>query len=211
MYKLNIANAQEKAINALNEGKEAYILSPLYTEGKTLYPVGEHISIVRDIRVDEKNERMSYLTLQFKNKTVDTHVYIDKNIQIGSVVSTIGFLYENGINLSYQSKGGITKVLNYLTEIPIDDVAPNRVFNVGIALELSEVNVPTKTYNISDEKVQKLEDVKDFYYVIEERKVPQDDKTKLQTILHKMRNGQPSNEDYPDDDVQVDVVENNNQ
>ena len=169
MYRLNIAKAQEKVIEALNEGKEALILSPLYKKGTTLYPVGEHISLVADIRVDTCNEGMSILTLQFKNKVVETHAYIDKTIKVGSLVSTIGFLTDNGITASYYTKGGITAVNNYLYEIDSDDFAPNKVLRLGVVLELSNVTAPTKTYDKNDKKVQKLEDVKDFYYVIEEK------------------------------------------
>ena len=80
MYRLNIAKAQEKVIEALNEGKEAKILAPTSKNSEILKPVGEHISIVRDIRVDTQNKGMSILTLQFKNKNVDTHAYIDSSI-----------------------------------------------------------------------------------------------------------------------------------
>lgn len=201
MYKQNIANAQEKVINALNKGKEAFILAPLFKDGDILYPLGEHISIVKDIRVDEKNKGMSILTLQFKNKTADTHVYIKDDIKIGSVVSTIGFLTQNGLVSSYYTKGGISKVMNYLEEIPIDDVAPSKVFRLGVVLDLSEVNVQTKTYKKTDKNVNPLEDVTDIYYVIEERETPQNDTTtNLRNIYDKVRNGQPSTEDYPDVD-----------
>lgn len=211
MYRLNIAKAQEKVINAINEGKEALILSPLYKGGETLYPVEEHISIVRDIRVDPQNTKMSILTLQFKNVTADTKAYINNSIKVGTIVSTIGCLTYNGIIPSYHSKGGINAVNNYLYEISTDDIALNKVPRLGVVFGLSNVAAPTKTYEINDEKVQKLEDVKDFYYVIEEREIPKDDiATKYQNIIDKVRNGQPSTEDYPDEDVIVNVEETNN-
>jgi len=208
MYRLNIANAQEILINALNEGKDALMLSPLNKNSTTLYPVKEHISIVRNIKDDEKNKGMSILTLQFKNMTVDTKAYIDKSIQIGTLVSTIGFLTENSFGPTYYSKGGINVVMNYLNEIPTDDFIPNKIFRLGVVLELSEVTASTKTYNTSDENVKPLENVKDFYYVIEERETPQDDMAKIKAALDVMRNSKPSTEDYPDipDDTDVSNV-----
>lgn len=212
MYRLNIAKAQEKVIEALNEGKEAKILAPTSKNSEILKPVGEHISIVRDIRVDTQNKGMSILTLQFKNKNVDTHAYIDSSIKVGSVVSTIGFLTDTGPLSAYYTKGGINAVNNYLYEIDSDDFAPNKVLRLGVVLELSNVIAPTEIYNSKDEKVKKLEGVKDFYYVIEEREIPKDDVvTKYQNILNKMRNGQPSTEDYPDEDTPIGVGENDNQ
>ena len=212
MYRLNIAEAQEKVIDALNEGKEAVILSPTSKNSEILKPVGEHISIVRDIRVDTQNKGMSILTLQFKNKTVDTHAYIDSSIKVGSVVSTIGFLTDNGLISSYYTKGGINAVNNYLYEIDPNDFAPNKVLRLGVVFELSNVTAPTKIYNKNDKKVQKLENVKDFYYVIEEMETPKDDiATKYQNIVDKVRNGQPSTEDYPDEDTPIGVGENDNQ
>ena len=191
MYRLNIANAQEILINALNEGKDALMLSPLNKNSTTLYPVKEHISIVRNIKDDEKNKGMSILTLQFKNMTVDTKAYIDKSIQIGTLVSTIGFLTENSFGPTYYSKGGINVVMNYLNEIPTDDFIPNKIFRLGVVLELSEVTASTKTYNTSDENV-----------------TPQDDMAKIKAALDVMRNSKPSTEDYPDipDDTDVSNV-----
>lgn len=212
MYRLNIAKAQEKVIEALNEGKEAKILSPVSKNSELLKPVGEHISIVRDIRVDTQNKGMSILTLQFKNKIVDTHAYIDRSIKVGSVVSTIGFLADNGPISSYYTKGGINVINNYLYEVDPDDFAPNKVLRLGVVLELSNVTAPTEIYNSKDEKVQKLDDVKDFYYVIEEREIPKDDvATRYQNMMNKVRNGQPSTEDYPDEDTPISVGENDNQ
>lgn len=223
MYKKDIEKYQEILINSINQDKESLLLSPLKSDDITLYPVGEHISMVKDIERNYTPNGMSKLTLQFKNKIATTVAYIDRSIQIGSVVSTIGFLVEEyGIVSSYYCKGGINPVLT--TIMDINKIYPKKVYRMGVFLELSEITEPTKTYRTIDENVQKLEGVKgDFYYIVQDKETPKQNVV-VQNILDKIKKSnseQPidtcifsnieddEEEDYPDEDAPIGIEENN--
>lgn len=222
MYKKDIEKYQEILINSINQDKESLLLSQINSDDITLYPVGEHISMVKDIERNYTPNGMCKLTLQFKNKIATTVAYIDRSIHIGSVVSTIGFLVEDyGIISSYYCKGGINPVLT--TIMDINKIYPNKVYRMGVLLELSEITESTKTYRTIDEGVKPLEDVSGFYYIIQDKETPKQNAV-VQNILDKIKksnstqpidttifsNIEDEEEDYPDEDVPVNVGETNN-
>lgn len=221
MYKQNLELGQKLVIDAIKEGKEAIILAKY--DDTTLYPIGEHISIVTNIERNYTPNGMARLTLLFKNRTVDTVAFIDTSIKVGTLVSTIGFLFDEYGASNYYCKGGINPVIN--TIMDIEKVYPKKVYRMGMVLELTELTTPTKKYSTLDESIQKLEGVKgDFYYIIQDVEKPKQD-TFAQDILNKVRDDdgktplytsifstiEDEEEDYPDEDTPIDVGENDNQ
>lgn len=221
MYKKGIENSQNIMMEALNQNKEALILAQY--DDITAVPVKEHISRVREIERHYLGGKMSKLTLEFKNKIAYTVAYIDSSINVGSIVSTIGFLIEDGGTSSYYCKGGINRLFSTIEDIEHISYKPpyfNKVYRLGIAFELSEITAETIKYPLTDENLKPLDDVDKFYYVIQEKRNSMIEKAK--GIADKARNTlAPSvdtstlldvkdEEDYPDEDVSFDVGETNN-
>lgn len=215
MLKQNLEQHQSRVIDTIKEGKEFLVLAP-YNE-ITLYPVRNHYSIVKEIEKDYTPNGMSRVILQFKNMIVETIVFIDKSIKVGSVVNTIGYLIEEYGTFTYYCKGGINLVANTIEDIQKaynNKIYANKVYSTGIVLELSEITAETTSYPKSGIGVEPLEGVKNFYYTIEEKqniivnKLKSDNKpTPLDTSI--LISG--DEEDYPDEDAPIGIGENDNQ
>lgn len=224
MYKKDFEKAQKIVLDATNEGKEALILGKL--NDTTLYPMKEHISIVKNIEKTNSSNGMVKLTLQFKNIEAVTVAYIDSSIRVGTVVSTIGFLLKECGSWNYYCKGGINPLFNTIEDIMNAYFAKpyhNKIYRMGLFLELSQITEETDSYYTYDSDVKPLPDVERMYYVI--REIPKDNTSSNSTYMFNRLKGNTNpktidtstlpdvseEEDYPDDDVDttIDLEENN--
>lgn len=179
-YKKGLDKFTQVLINAAKEGKTAKLL----VNSDTIHykEVREHISIVEGIEKEALDNGMSYLTLRFaENKTVNTYAFVDDTIQIGDIVSTIGYFSKDYTSISYCCKGGINKIVNRANQF--DYFLLYRIYRMGIVTELSKVEI-SADYLIED-GITALKGVEGFYYKIME---PDSEAKRIKDKLDQMRN-----------------------
>lgn len=221
MLKQGIEQHQSRIFDTIKEGKEFLVLAPANRNDEIVRPVANHISVVKSIEKDATPNRMARVVLQFKNIEAETFVYIDKTIQVGSVVNTIGFLLNEYGVYKYYSKGGINLIFNTIEDIQKaynNTIYAEKVYSTGIVFELSKITAEDRIYNKEGVGVKPLENVDNFYYTIKEH-------SKIEDIINECRNTTKSKpklfdtstitsgtgEDYHDEDTPIGVGENDNQ
>ena len=77
----------------IEENKKGNEVTLLSNHESIYYELEEHISYVKSIEDYHNNPKMKKVTLSFKNMDLETVVYLDKDITVESLVSTIGYYY----------------------------------------------------------------------------------------------------------------------
>ena len=149
----------------IEENKKGNEVTLLSNHESIYYELEEHISYVKSIEDYPNNPKMKKVTLSFKNMDLETVVYLDKDITVGSLVSTIGYCYIFDGKLNYSCKGGMIRIYQNIEEMA--EIYRNRMYHMGITIGLSTVK-EQKPYSTKSENIHKLED-SDFYYAIEEK------------------------------------------
>ena len=149
----------------IEENKKGNEVTLLSNHESIYYELEEHISYVKSIEDYPNNPKMKKVTLSFKNMDLETVVYLDKDITVGSLVSTIGYCYIFDGKLNCSCKGGMIRIYQNIEEMA--EIYRNRMYHMGITIGLSTVK-EQKPYSTKAENIHKLED-SDFYYAIEEK------------------------------------------
>lgn len=185
-YKNESDKSQDVVIQALKEGKKPVVLFNNGNNDK-FYEVKEFIGIVSKIIEKGGKGQISKIEVMFaENKKAQTNVFIDDTIVEGSLISLIGYFVDYGSwGLSFTAKGGSNEVLLNLRNVYLEGkLNVNKIYRTGLIFELSKVELP-KEYNKS-EKINKIEGLPNFYYIVEDYDILQTVDEKIKNTLNKM-------------------------
>lgn len=185
-YKIGSENIQDIVISSLKEGKKPIILFYNGNNDK-FYEVKEFVGIVTQIIKRGQKGEISKIEVMFaENKKAETMVFIDDNIVEGSLISLIGYFLDYGSwGLCFTAKCGSNEVLTTLKDTYLaNKLNVNKIYRTGLIFELSKVELP-KEYSRS-EKISKIEGLQNFYYMVEDYNVQQNNEPKVNSILRNM-------------------------
>lgn len=185
-YRNSSENSQDVVIPALKEGKKPVIL---FNNGNNdnYVEVKEFIGIVTKIIERGQKGEISKIEVMFaENKKAQTNVFIDDTVVEGSLISLIGYFVEYGSwGLSFSAKGGSNEILLNLRDLYLDGkLNVNKIYRTGLIFELSKVTFP-KEYK-RNEKINKIQGLPNFYYIVEDYDIQQTVGEKVENVLNKM-------------------------
>lgn len=185
-YRTRIEKIHDIVISSIKEGKKPVILFNNGNNDKYV-EVKEFIGIVTKIIERGQKGEISKIEVMFaENKKAETNVFIDDTIVEGSLISLIGYFVDYGSwGLSFTAKGGSNEILTTLKDTYLaNKLNVNKIYRTGLIFELSKVEFP-KEYSRS-EKINKIEGLTNFYYIVEDYNILQNNEQKLNTVLRNM-------------------------
>ena len=147
----------------IDENKKGNEVTLLWKKDSNYFELEEHISIVKSIEIYEANPILKVVTLSFKNMDLEAVGYLDSDIEVGTVVSSIGYCYKYDDKLHYTCKGGISRVYQNIGEItgPYN----NKSYRMGYLTGLSNIKVQEPFCTHLD-NIHELGNT-GFYYAVE--------------------------------------------
>ena len=147
----------------IDENKKGNEVTLLWKKDSNYFELEEHVSIVKSIEIYEANPILKVVTLSFKNMDLEAVGYLDSDIEVGTVVSSIGYCYKYDDKLHYTCKGGISRVYQNIGEI----TGPyrNKSYRMGYLTGLSNIKVQ-EPFCTNLDNIHELGDT-DFYYAVE--------------------------------------------
>lgn len=185
-YRTKLENIQDIVIRNLKQDKKTVLL---FNNGNNdnYVEIKEFIGIVTKIIERGQKGEISKIEVMFaENKKAETNVFIDDTIVEGSLISLIGYFVDYGSwGLSFTAKGGSNEILTTLKDTYLaNKLNVNKIYRTGLIFELSKVEFP-KEYSRS-EKINKIEGLTNFYYIVEDYDILQNNEQKINAVLRNM-------------------------